>query len=72
MKREYWKPKTKEIEEWFENQIQEFAVKENCSEKLTAKRWKNRYILIESYKIFFVEFLIELQEWLARLIEFKK
>ena len=62
MKREYWKPERKEIEEWFERQIQEFAVKENHNEKLTAERWKNRYILTKSCEIFFVTFAIELQE----------
>ena len=45
MTREYWKPGRKEIEDWFENQIQEFAVKESHIEILTAERWKNRYIL---------------------------
>ena len=72
MTREYWKPKRNEIEEWFERKIQEFAVKENRSEKLMAERWKNRYILIESYEIFFVTFFIELQECLVRLVEFQK
>ena len=51
MTREYWKPERKEIEDWFEIQIEEFAVKENSSEKLTVERWKNRYILTESYEI---------------------
>ena len=37
-----------------------------------AERWKNRYILTESYEIFFVAIAIELQEWLARLVEFQK
>ena len=72
MTREYWKPERKEIEDWFERHIQEFAVKENRSEKLMAERWKNMYILTESYKIFFVTFVIELQEWLARFVEFQK
>ena len=40
--------------------------------KLTAEKWKNRYILTESYEILFVTFAIELQEWLARLVEFQK
>ena len=72
MKREFWKPERKEIEDWFERQIQEFAVKENRSEKLTAERWKNRYILTESYEILVVTFVIELQEWIAKLVEFQK
>ena len=72
MKREYWKPERKEIEEWFEKQIQEFAIKENRSMRLTTENWKNRYILMESYEIFFLTFVIELQEWLARLVEFHK
>ena len=72
MTREYWKPKRKEIEDWFERHIQEFVVRENQSEKSTAERWKNRYVLTESHEIFFVTFAIELQEWLARLVEFQK
>ena len=35
-------------------------------------RWKNRYVLTEIYKMFFVTFAIELQEWLARMVEFQK
>ena len=72
MTREYSKPERKEIKDWFERQIQEFAVTENRSEKLIAERWKNRYILTESYEIFFVTSAIELQEWLAGLVKFQK
>ena len=61
-----------EIQDWFEKKIQEFAVKENRKKKLMAERWKNRYILIESYEILFVTFTIEIQEWLAKLVEFQK
>ena len=72
MPRPYWKHKKKEINEWFENQVQEFAVKENRSVKLTAEEWKNKYIFLEIYEIFFVTFSIKLQEWLARLVYFQK
>ena len=72
MPRPYLKPERKEIDEWFEKQVQEFAVKENCTKKLTAKEWKNKYIFMEIYEIFFVTIVIELQEWLARLVEFQK
>ena len=54
MTREYWKPERKEIEERFEKKIQEFVIKENHSTRL-AKKLENRYILIESYEIFFIE-----------------
>ena len=37
----------------------------------TEKR-KNKYIFTEIYKIFFVKFATELQEWLARLVDFQK
>ena len=36
------------------------------------ERWKNRYVLTESYETFFVTFAFELQEWLAKLVEFQK
>ena len=72
MPRPYWKPERKEIDEWFEQQVQEFAVKENCSKRLTTEEWKNKYIFTEIYEIFFVTIAIKLQEWLARLVEFQK
>ena len=70
MPRLYWKPERKEIDEWFEQRVQEFSVKENCSERLTTEEWKNKYIFIEIYELFFVTIAIELQEWLVRLVEF--
>ena len=39
---------------------------------LTAEKWKNKYIFLEIYEIFFINFAIELQEWLARLVYFEK
>ena len=72
MTREYWKPERKEIEEWFKKKIQEFVIKENHITRLMVEKWKNRYILTESYEIFFVTFAIKLQEWLARFVEFQK
>ena len=65
-----WRPEKPEIEDWFEIQIQEFFVKENRSTKLRTEKWKNKYIFIEVYEIFFVTFVQELQEWLSRLVEF--
>ena len=70
MPRENWRPKRIEIEEWFEKQVQEFAVKENRSTNLTTEKWKNKYIFTEFYEILFVTFVNELQEWLERLVEF--
>ena len=72
MPRPYWKPERKEIDEWFEHQVQESAVKENRSERLTTEEWKYKYIFTEIYEIFFVMIAIKLQEWLARLVEFQK
>ena len=71
MPRPYWKPKKKEVDEWFEQKIHEFVVKENDSMRLTTEQWKTKYIFIESYEIFFVTFMIILQEWLANLVEFQ-
>ena len=34
--------------------------------------WKNKYIFTEVYEIFFLKFATELQEWLARLVDFQK
>ena len=39
---------------------------------MTAENWNSKYIFTEIYKIFFVTFAIELQEWLARLVDFHK
>ena len=66
-----WRPEKLELEDWFKKQIQEFSIKENRNAKLTAKKWKNKYIFTEVYEIFFVTFAHELQEWLARLVEFQ-
>ena len=71
MPREHWRSERIEIEEWFEKQVQEFAVKENRNTKLTTEKWKNKYIFIEVYGIFFVTFANELEEWLARLVDFQ-
>ena len=60
MPRPYWKPESKEIDEWFEKKFQEFAMKENRSKRLTTEEWKNKYIFMEIYKIFFVKIVIEL------------
>ena len=62
MTRTHWRPNKKEIDEWFEKKIQEFTMRENCSEKLTTEKWKNMYIFIEIYEIFFVTFATKLQE----------
>ena len=62
MPRPYWKLESKEIDEWFKQQVQEFKVKENRSKRLTTKEWKNKYIFMEIYEIFFVTIAIEFQE----------
>ena len=72
MARTHWRPEKKEIDQWFEKKIQEFAVRENCSAKLTTSKWNNKYIFTEIYKIFFITFATELQEWLTRLVDFQK
>ena len=72
MPRPYWKPERKEIDEWLEKKVQEFAVKENRSKKLTTEEWKNKYMFTEIYEIFFVTIVIKIHEWLARLVEFQK
>ena len=72
MPRPYWKHERKEIDEWFEQPVQEFAVKENHSKRLTTEEWKDKYIFTEIYEIFSVTITIELQEWLARLVEFQE
>ena len=45
-------------------------MKKSSSKRLTNEEWKNRYIFTEIYEIFFVTIAIELQEWLAILVEF--
>ena len=44
MQRGHWQPLKPELEDWFEKQIEEFALKENRSEKSSAEEWKNKYI----------------------------
>ena len=45
-------------------------VTENRSTRLAVDKWKNKYIFTVVYEIFFVTFVNELQEWLARLVDF--
>ena len=47
-------------------------MKDNHSKRLTTEEWKNKYIFKNIYEILFVTIVIELQEWLTRLVEFQK
>ena len=59
MPRLYWKPERKEIDEWFEHQVQEFAIKENRSESLTTEEWKN----VETLCFNFLNFTLNFREF---------
>ena len=40
--------------------VTEFSIKENRSTRLTAEKWKNKYIFTEIYEIFFIKFVTKL------------
>jgi len=65
----HWNPTKKEIEEWLDKKIHEFATQENKTLHVSEKRWLDRYVYIEIHKIFFASFPFELYEWIARLAD---
>ena len=57
---EHWNPTKKEIEEWWDLKLHEFAVQENRNLQVSEEDWVDRYIFIDIQEIFFVSFLVEL------------
>jgi len=59
----------KEIEKWLDRKIHEFTVQENKNPRLKKEQWLNRYLYIKIHEILFCTFLIELYEWIAKLVD---
>ena len=66
---EHWNPTKKELEDWWDLKLHEFAVQENKNSWILEEQWLNRYIFIDIHKIFFVTFLIELYEWITKFAD---
>ena len=65
----HWNPTKKEIEEWLDKKIHEFATQENRTPQVSEKKWLERYVYMEIHKIFFASFPSELYEWIAKLAD---
>jgi len=64
-----WNATKKEIEEWLDKKIHEFAMQENENLRLMKELWLDRYLYIEIHEIYFYSFSIELYEWIAKLAD---
>ena len=62
-------PTKKEIEDWLDQKLHEFVLEENKTPQISKKRWQDRYIYTEIHEIFFMSFLTELYECIARLAD---
>lgn len=65
----HWNPTKKEIEEWWDLKLHEFATQENRNPQVSKEDWMDRYIFTDIHKVFLVTFLVELYEWIARLVD---
>ena len=61
-----WHPMRPEIQDWFDQKLQEFAEVKNQNPGLTKDKWLVRYIHDGIQEYFLCEFPIILYEWLAR------
>ena len=43
----------KEIEEWLDKKIHEFATQENITPQVSKEKWLERYVYTEIHEIFF-------------------
>ena len=68
----HWNPTKKEIEEWLDKKIHEFATQENRTLQVSEKRWLDRYVYTEIHEIFFGSFPSELYEWIVRLADIQR
>jgi len=66
---EHWNPTKKELEDWLDQKLHEFVVQENRNPQISEEGWLDRYIYMDIHEIFFIIFLIELYEWIVRLVD---
>ena len=52
-----------------DRKIHEFMAQENRNPHLTKEQWLERYLYTEIHEIFLSSFLIELYEWIAKLVD---
>ena len=62
-----WNPTKKEIEEWMDRKIHEFAVQENSYPRVSKEQWLECYLYMEIHEIFFASLPSKLYEWTVNL-----
>ena len=65
----HWNPTKKEIEDWLDRKIHEFAAQENKNPRLSKEEWLDFFLYIEIHESFFAYFPIELYEWIKKLAD---
>ena len=68
----FWHPTRLEIEGWFDLKLWHLAKVEYQTPNLSTSQWLDRYIHDGPHEWFFCEFLVLLQEWLAKFTKWKK
>ena len=61
-----WHSTRSEIQDWFDQKLQEFVEEKNQNLGLTIDKWLEKYIHDGPHEYFFCEFPIILYEWLAQ------
>jgi len=64
---EHWNPTKKEIEEWWDLKLHEFAIQENRNPRISEEDWLDCYVYTDIHEVFFATFPVEMYEWIARL-----
>jgi len=59
----------KELEDWWDLKLHEFAVQENRNSRVSEEQWLDRYIFTNIQGIFFITFPIKLYGWIGKLAD---
>jgi len=65
----HWNPKKKEIEEWLDRKVHEFAAQGNRNPQVSKEEWLECHLYTEIHEIFFASFPFELYEWIMKLAD---
>jgi len=63
----HWNPTKKEIEEFLDKKIHEFATQQNRTSQVSKAKWLECYVYMEIQEIFFASFPSGLYEWIVKL-----
>ena len=67
----FWNLTQSEIDDWFDQKLQDFTETENQSLKLSTNQWLDRYIHDGPHEWYFCEFSVILHEWLTKFAKRK-